>query len=769
MKQFIHYVLLTCLLCLTVRTNAQNIVINEFVSDNNSFADSDGHYSDWIELYNHGNTAIDLKDFKLSDDGSDLGKWQFPSVIIPANGFLLIFASSKNIYGVELHTNFKISSSGEALYLSDPGSTIIDQTVPISLGEDRSFGRLPDGSNNQFVLPKASPGTSNNVNNQLSFSHAAGFYDSSFDLTVLGRNLDSIYYTIDGSEPTSNSSLLNGPLLLEERHNDSNVLAEIPSTANKYDIVCKEWIAPFVNIDKAVVLRCASYSNGLRTSEIYTQTYFIDQEKKKYKLPVVSMVTDNRNFFDEDRGIYVPGIHFDSLRPNKTGNFFMRGDDWERPIHIEYFEKDGSLGFKQNAGVRIQGAISRQGAQKSFRLYARSEYGEKYFNYPVLPQRTNDQYKRLVMRTATGITGGEVCLKDELAADAVQHLNVDYQAYNPVVLFLNGEYWGIYSIRDRLDNYYIEYTHNLDKDEIEFFEDNPTHYENLEQFIRNNDLAVNLNFDYVKTQIDLDNFIDTYISEMYFANTDWPGNNYKRWRPTTPEGKWRWIFYDLDFGMEHTDKDMFEHTTGEDSTIVWPNPAKSTFLFRNLLKNEQFVDQFLQRYYKLMDTYFSEEVMLDKLDSLKTIYGFEISRQSERWQYPRSCEKWESDIDEFLVSFLEKRYCFVVKNINQFFDSPRRKFDCLNPMVTPTHINLMITPNPNSGDFSLFNNSDITMQGEVFIFDLLGRMIAHKSNVVLYPDEKESFSLDFLADQSYFLKYVGEKTSIIKKISVVSP
>ncbi len=758
------------LLLLVFQAYGQNIVVNEFVSDNNSLVDADGDFSDWIELYNTGNTAIDLENFSLSDDLNMLEKWRFPSVTIPAKGFLLVFASSKNRYGTELHTNFKISSNGEALFLSSPTLGMIDQTPNVALGENVSFGRLPDGSANLITLQDASPNASNNANNQLLFSDESGFYTTTINLTITSLNNDPIYYTLDGSVPDLNSNLLSGALLLKERHNEPNVLSEIETTAPDEAIYCQEWIAPKVRIDKAVVLRSASYnSSGARTSEIYTKTYFIDKETGKYDLPVVSLVTDPENLFNQDSGIYVPGVHFDLNHPDNTGNFYQRGDDWERPIHIEYYEEDGALGFKQNAGVRIHGAISRQGAQKSFRMYARSAYGEKQFNYPLLPQRNHSTYKRFVLRTSSGVTTrDEVCFKDELANDIAKNLNIDYQAFRPVVLFLNGEYWGIYSIRDRLDKYFVEYTNNIDKDEIEFYEDNPTHFEQLKDFIRTNDLAVKANFDYVKTQIELDNFIDTYISELFFANTDWPSNNNIRWRPTTPGGKWRWIFYDLDFGMIETHENMLEHATGTDSTIVWPNPAESTFLFRNFLKNEAFVDQFLNRYFEIMDTDFNRSKMLTKLDALKAIYSKEINRQSERWQYPENYSEWESDINKYLVSFLKQRSCIIEKNISQFFDYPKVDYHCFDTIVNPIQdTELILAPNPCSDYFFLYNRSDNTIEGDYIIFNVVGHIVDQNYDIVLHPGEKQYFRLENQSRQNCILKFHGKEKSFVKKIVII--
>ena len=270
-------IILIFFISISIQASAQ-IVINEFMSDNTAtLADQDGDYSDWIELYNFSNTPINLLNFSLSDQDDELNKWTFPAIIIPAQSFLTIIASGKNRLAIdELHTNFKISSSGESLYLSDELGQIINQIEPVALTENKSYGRSPDGSDNllPFVFP--TPNGSNNLNNQLTFEFNGGFYANPFFQKMTSLTDDTIYYTLDGSIPNDGSIIFPDSLIMGYKYSTANLISNIPTTPEQSLISYKAWESPDYIIDKANILRCATYKNGIRTSDVYTQTYIVD-------------------------------------------------------------------------------------------------------------------------------------------------------------------------------------------------------------------------------------------------------------------------------------------------------------------------------------------------------------------------------------------------------------------------------------------------------------------------------------------------------------
>jgi len=756
--------LIICLLYFAIYVNGQSLVINEFMAKNTStIKNEDGDFSDWIELYNTTNSAINLLNYGLSDDKDDLKKWIFPEITILPHNYILVFASGKNILDkTELHTNFKISSSGEALYLSNNIGTILDQTKSVSLSTDESYGRIPDGETNWFNINTPSPNSSNNSSNNLFFSHSEGFHTSSFSLIINSLIGDTIFYTLNGDLPTESANIYTDSIFIKNKNAQPNIFSEIPTTPKQDLISYKSWQSPADKIDKATILRCASYKNGIRTSEIYTKTFFVGNEiEDKYSLPVLSLITEKENLFNVDTGIYVPGVNFDVNDPQWTGNYFMQGDDWERNIHIEYFDKEGNLGFSQNAGVRIHGGKTRQASQKSFRLYARNEYGKEYFNYKLLPKRQTEKYKRFILRTTMGAWGNTI-IKDVVAQNIASPLNIDYQEFQPVIVYLNGEYWGIQTIRDRIDERYIEYTHNIDKDLVEFQKWHNIDYNNLTKYIENNNLSLNKNYNYVLTKIDIDNYIDYTIAELFFTNYDWPSNNIKFWKEID-NGKWRWVLYDLDGGFGRANKNMLKHATVNDPSITWPNSPSSTFLFRNLLKSELFKAHFIERYAEILNNEFRVDVMKAKLDSIKKIYNPEMMDHIKRWNYPDSFNSWENDIESDLLYFLERRPCGATDNLMAFFDLTNFNFEC---EIDNTN-NLVVAPNPNNGNFFLFNNSIDIINATITLTNINGQVVFKQHNFNLKKYEKKYFDLSDLVNNVFILQIMADNYNEQQKIIIM--
>lgn len=721
------------------------VFINEFMASNaTTIADEDGDYEDWIELYNSGDSIVNLKGFWLSDKASEPDLWVFPEVFIAPGDFLLVFASGKDRHsGPYLHTNFKISIDGEPLLLSDSTGQLIDYIAPVTLTTDNAYGRLPDGGGQFVFFDGSTPGYSNNNNpilepytDTLFFLHNQGFYTAPFKLSV--NNLDNqavIRYTTNGSIPDSTAAIFPDSLLIYNRESDDNIISTIrtnPETTPSY----YRWKEPGDNIFKGTVLRLRSFINGEPASRTYTKTYWVHPNiYQRYNMPVISIVTDSLHLFDYEWGIYVPGLHHD-LNPVwhwdwGTGNYHQRGFEWERPASITFFEANGSLAFHQDVGIRIHGDGSRALPQKSLRIYARNLYGNNTIDYRFFPEESTDSFRRILLRNS-GQDFYRTMLTDALTSRIVEPMNLEAQSARSSVVFINSEFWGIHNIRDRIDKYFFEYCCGANPEEIDYLEFNGdiieganTDYKNLLNFIENNSLEVSNNYNYVAQQIDIVNYIDYIIAKQFIAVYDWPGNNVEFWRKSNPPTKWRWVFYDNDMSLEHYTFDAIEHSTAEGNTS-WPNPDWSTFLLRNLYKNEDFVNLYLARFeYHLYNT-FTETRINAHLDSLLYFIEPVMEEQIDRWGKPYSHNYWESTI-EAIRQFATMRPCYMKQHLIAHFNITDSTYaehiNCDTPTIDDDLGIFNIYPNPVNDVINIdFVNEKRTAICK--LFDITGRLIA---------------------------------------------
>ena len=579
---------------------AQSIVINEFMASNaTTIADDDGDFSDWIELFNPGSEAFDLTDCYLSDDADEPLRWRFPGGSVPPQGHLLVWASGKDRVspGGELHTNFAISASGEPLLLSGPdGETRLDEVPAVTLPADISYGRLTDGAASwvQFAIP--TPGTANDGGllqlRAPHFSSAPGFHTGAIMLALASDDPEvEIRYTLDGSEPTLASPLYESPLALDTRTGDANFFSLIP-TNFRDPAEGPGWRPPLGEVFKLNVVRTRAFRSGLEPSAITTGSFIVDPDLAgRFPFPVVSLATHPDNFFDDVIGIYVPGVHYVEGN-NSTGNYYQRGEAWERPLHVEIFDHQGDLILAQDAGVRIHGGFIRHFPQKSLRLYARSQYGTARFDGALFPERPHDSYNRFLIRNS-GNDWTALGFRDLAVQTMCAGMGLDTQVGRPVVHFVNGEYWGLANLRERLDCHYLARIHAMPDDEVALLVNNATleegspadqaDYLALREFVSTQDMTLPASLAHVSAQMDIENFLAYQVAQIVIANHDWPGNNIRFWRRTQPsadsaappshDGRWRWLVYDLDmaFIQNSVAHNTLAHATAVDGP-TWPNP-----------------------------------------------------------------------------------------------------------------------------------------------------------------------------------------------------
>ncbi|MEA3444347.1 MAG: chitobiase/beta-hexosaminidase C-terminal domain-containing protein, partial [Bacteroidota bacterium] len=345
-------------------------------SNSTTIIDSFGNSSDWIEIYNDMNYDVNLNGYHLSDKRNDLYKWTFPSINIPAKSFLLIFASGKDIIsGSELHTNFKIAKEGEPLYFCNTNGLIQDSTIAISLITDCSFGRLDNGGDEWFIYSEPTPGFSNSSSGIVISNKESGFYMQAFMLELFCPDTNKVvYYSLDGSDPTLSSLIYNKPILISTTANNPENISNIPTTplsgpGRLNDYI---WKYPNLRVKKAIVVKYRSFINDVAASKVYCKTFFVNYNSVNNNFPFVSIVTDSLNLFDNDSGIFIPGKYYDETGWDSwwpAGNYSLKGNEWERAVHFDFFTGNKELQIATNAGIRMHGCGSLTFPQKSFKLY----------------------------------------------------------------------------------------------------------------------------------------------------------------------------------------------------------------------------------------------------------------------------------------------------------------------------------------------------------------------------------------------------------------
>lgn len=767
----------------SIQVFGQAVIINEFMSSNDSgIQDYEGNYSDWIELYNNSNEEINLFDFALSDDISNYRKWIFPNINIQPKGYLIIYASGNDtICGKELHTNFKIKQAGEILVLTNSHCDVLSLIEAVFVPTDKSFACTLDGNGIMNITDMPTPNSLNIISDNVYCSHPSGFYKDSFNLTLSASDINhEIHYTLNGEIPSQNSKLYKAPIRIKNNSQTPLNFSLIPTTplsgeSQLYDFIWKE---P-KNVYKCNVIRFAAFENDTMRGGICTRNFFVDNEiADRYTFPIVSIVTDSLNLFDYDTGIYIPGKRFDENGFNywPEGNYLNKGEEWERKIHISYFENKGLLAFETDAGMRMRGFSSTSNPQKSFTTYFRKEYGMKNIEYNIFKNSNAEKIKRLIFRNS----GNDFLyshFKDAMLQKIIEPMDLDLQAFQPSVVFINGEYWGIHNIREKYDKFYFKYKFDVEEDDINILgfcgqieEGDNIDYHELTSFIKTNDLSLSENYDYVTEKLDIKNFIDFLIVEIYFANYDWPCNNFKIWKDNNPNSKWRFLIYDLDYSFGYDASSSYnansmEHSTSTDNS--WPYCECSNLIFRNLLLNDEFKNNFLDRFADCLENTFETNRVISVIDEFELMYSPEIEEHIDRWNYPASLEQWREEIDK-LREFASERPCYMSENIMSYFHLSTYEFDCLKNNIQENDI-FTLYPNPNDGNFVIFNDYEKDIEdGKVIIVNLFGQIVYSQENILINTKERFRFQLNNLADGMYVFHFTSKEISEIKKFIISS-
>lgn len=485
------------------------------------------------------------------------------------------------------------------------------------------------------------------------FSLPGGYYGQDIQLEISAPNPNAnVIFTVDGSVPTHTAGTVYAHPI--------RISAATPAVT---------------------VIRARAVLPGAKLGPVVSASYLVGVSAS---LPMISLIMDPRDVWDPQHGIYA--------------NPLERGEMWERPVDVTYVDMDRRSGFHIPAGVRIHGGWSRNFDKQSFRLYFRQEYGISRLEYPLFAGSGVRSFKRLVLHS-----GGQdwhafphmnyanwTLIRNQLAANLAFQLD-GYAAHSqPALVFINGEPWGIYQIRERIDSrfladhYGIESADFLETPELLGFREvrmgDGEHWDHLLHFVEAHDLADPVNYAYVQSQVDIANFIDYNILQIYAANSDWPHHNVYQIRPRVQGGRWHWMFWDSDHGFgANLDSQVSTNVIGRVLDYDYPTTfGRDALLLRKMLENPEFLGWFLSRAADLLNTTLAPRSVIAHIDALAAELEPDIAYETIRWS---SSVDWESNI-QALRGFARRRPDFVRQHIVDRLDLSGTVQFSFSPPVT---------------------------------------------------------------------------------------
>jgi len=658
--RFLSYLIIALLLSAPVCLHAQ-VMINEYSASNlSTVTDPDGDYSDWIELYNNSSAAVILGGMYLSDNPGNLQKWEIPvGVTINAGARTMIFCNDDGLQiGQVLCPDFKLTQThGEWFILSDASGMIID-SVHLQLTRlNHSRGRTTDGAATWAVFSTPTPNASNtgafiNYMPDVIMSVPPGFYAAAQSVSLSCSDPTAeIRYTTDGSDPIATSNLYN------------NTPIDVTATT---------------------VLRAAAFPSGTDYLRGFdeTNTYFIN-ESVSSTMNVISVAGPFNTLF--------------SGWPGSNGIYNT----------LEFFDKNRDFQFELQGQSRPHGNDSWSNDQKGFRFYARDELGYKNeMPYKFFSNSLRDSFKVIILKAGASDNfpdgpANSCHIRDAFVQTLAQKygLEMDSRKYEPTVVYVNGQYWGIYEIRERVDNDYTEYYYDKSKKKVDILkywgginieDGSDTGWVNLYNYIMNNSMATQANYEYVKSVLNVKSFIQYFIFNTYLVNTDWLNWNTMWWRGrNNPTVKWRYALWDcdnvLDLGQNYTDMPGTDFTTSPCAPFdLFQNNSniKHTDMLVHLMDNEEFQNQYTNEFIDMLNGPFNCDNMIMHLDSLLALIEPEMPMHCARWG--GNYNSWLNNV-EYLKSQILGRCGFIAEALDSCMDIyPQRLTVLVSPAGTGT-------------------------------------------------------------------------------------
>lgn len=640
-----HLYLLLLLLFIGALPIKAQLLLNEASSRNATlYSEGNQDYDDFIEVINTSLSPTNLNNYYLTDDKTIPQKWQFFSQILPGNGITMVIAdgvSSFAWYNNYQHCNFKIDVDGETIYLVNAASQFIDSLIIPKLDINQSVGKAINQTTGQVYFDKMTPNAANNTS---SYSIKANtpivlpvgaFYTNSVTVNCSCPVGQTIHYSLNGQTPDSNSLTTTGPITLTQ------------TTALK--------------------VRCMS--SAFLPGNCKTETYFINETSN---LPIVSLSSDSVNLWGYTTGIFVAGP--DSAIYN--GSNFLKG--WRRPAKIEFYE-NGIKQFGKDAAILVDGGSSIVYPKHTLRVnFSHSTLGNSKLSKVMFPNAKPNvtTFKTFKLRNGGNVYGipytnggGGILFHDALVHSMARNLHVAYAAYRPTHLFINGQYWGLYELRERQDDYFYASNFATNEDSLRLYDRDGWAVDTYLRFdsvlnelvsIPNKSSASFFNF--VTTEFDKENLFDYFGMELFFRNTDWLTSSYssnlKMWRDLSSTGdkRYRFTLHDFDYSFCNATYpiDALDNllNTGTASAVV-------TKVFRNAIQHPIIKKEFINRYADLMNYYFHADSIQQRYD----MYNAEISTNDIN----RECSQWPTNaLSRWQTVFTQLRNCVIERQVSAF-------------------------------------------------------------------------------------------------------
>jgi len=649
------------------------MVISEICDNNFSTAPLQYRENvDWIELYNASKEPLNLEGWTISDDNEDIDKYVFPDVEIKSGETLLLYATGENKVTEEgIFLNFRLSEN-EQLSLFNAEGKVVDSVVVPELKENTSYARKMDISQ-EWVEANPTPLYSNAEAAPLQtvtveepiFSLQGGFYNGEqvLELSVEDPGT-SIFYTLDGSEPTAESYCYIEPITIYDKSSEPNVLSARGDISSDY---CYRYV-PEVLVDKISVVRAVAIDGEGNKSHVVTNSYIVDiQGKDTYKdMATISITAEPDEWFDYNNGLYVLGLEYiaymefedesDAVEPRP--NYKIEGKISEKAVNIEIYDAGNNLLLNQKVGMRIRGNTTRKLSQKSFGLYAREMYsGNNSFDTDVFGN--GETYGKMRLYTDRD----ETKIRHELHAQLLKDRAVATLDYMRCNVFLNGEYWGVYSLGQIYDGQFIQNKYGVPADEV-IIEESLMPDDFIQLLENEAGLTDEELYDKLTEMIDMDSYIDYFASMIYIDHYDWLHHNGYMWKsskvsPDNPyrDGKWRFMLYDTETCEKHYDANTFR----EGIISAWHDDG----IAQILMKNEDFRERFVTVFMDMANTIFEEEYVHSQMDNVLANYSQAIEAQGIRWG-----DDWADNVYEELDDireFYEERLDYITGYLEEEF------------------------------------------------------------------------------------------------------